>query len=142
MQKIKGVLATEVGYTGGTTDNPDYRAVCSHTTGHAEAVMVIFDPSKTNYETVARMFFEIHDPTQVDRQGPDVGDQYRSAIFYRNDEQKQIAIKLIKLLQDKGYKVATELVPAQRFWKAEEYHQDYYNKKHGEPYCHGYVKRF
>ena len=142
MKQANGVLSTRVGYMGGQTDNPTYKQVCSGTTGHTEAMEVVFDPEKTSFETLARLFFEIHDPTQVDRQGPDVGDQYRSAIFYRNEEQKQMAIKLIKLLQDKGYKVATELVPAQRFWKAEEYHQDYYNKKHGEPYCHGYVKRF
>jgi peptide methionine sulfoxide reductase msrA/msrB len=142
MQKIDGVISTEVGYTDGKGDNPTYQQVCSHQTGFAEAVLVVFDPKKTSFETVARMFFEIHDPTQVDSQGPDVGDQYRSAIFYKNEEQKLTAIKLIKLLQDKGYQVATELVPATRFWKAEDYHQDYYNKKHGEPYCHGYVKRF
>lgn len=142
MHKIPGVLVTEVGYIGGTMKNPSYKDVCSHTTGYAEAVRVTFDPSKTNYEAIAKMFFEIHDPTQVDRQGPDVGDQYRSEIFYLNDEQKATAEKLIGILKDKGLKVATKLAPATTFWKAEDYHQQYYEKEHGTPYCHRYVKRF
>ncbi len=142
MQKAKGVISSEVGYIGGRGDNPTYEQVCSHTTGYAEAVRIIFDPSKTNYETIAKLFFEIHDPTQVNRQGPDRGDQYRSAVFYLDDSQKKTAEKLIKILEDKGFKVATQVVPADHFWRAEEYHQDYYEKKHGTPYCHAYVKRF
>jgi len=116
--------------------------VCSGATGHAETVEVVFDPSKTTFEKLARLFFEIHDPTQVDRQGPDVGDQYRSAIFYVDDGQKQTAEKLIKILEGKGYDVATELVKADTFWEAEEYHQDYYEHTGKQPYCHIYQERF
>ena len=118
MQKAPGVISTEAGYIGGHGSNPSYKQVSSHTTGFAEAVRIVFDPRKTNYEAVAKLFFEIHDPTQVNRQGPDVGDQYRSSIFYRSEDQKKIAEKLIGLLTLKGYTVATELVPASRFWKA------------------------
>ncbi len=142
MHMIPGVISTEAGYTGGNTDHPTYREVCSHKTGYAEAVRVVFNPSMTTYETVARTFFEIHDPTQMNRQGPDRGDQYRSAIFYRNKEQKETAEMLIGLLQQKGYNVVTMVTPASFFWKAEDYHQQYYAKEGGTPYCHGYVKRF
>lgn len=141
-QREPGVIKTTVGYTGGRTDNPTYEAVCSKMTGHAEAVEVVFDSRKTNYETLTRLFFEIHDPTQVNRQGPDVGDQYRSAIFYINDEQKKIAEDLIAALKKKGLEVATQLVPFEKFWPAEEYHQDYYDKTGKQPYCHVRVKRF
>jgi peptide methionine sulfoxide reductase msrA/msrB len=134
--KAKGVLSTTVGYIGGRKNDPTYEDVCSHTTGHVEAVQVTFDPSKTTYEELARLFFEIHDFTQVDRQGPDVGDQYRSAVFFRNAKQKKTAEKLISLLSGKGYNVATRLEPAGTFWKAEEYHQDYYEKTGRMPYCH------
>jgi peptide methionine sulfoxide reductase msrA/msrB len=134
--KAKGVLSATVGYIGGKKDDPTYEDVCSHTTGHAEAVEVAYDPSKTTFEDLSRLFFEIHDFTQVDRQGPDVGDQYRSAVFYRNEEQKKSAEKLIAILFGKGYKVATLIVPAGKFWKAEEYHQEYYEKTGKQPYCH------
>jgi peptide methionine sulfoxide reductase msrA/msrB len=142
MEKATGVISAESGYIGGNIDNPTYEEVCSHTTGFAEAGRVIFDPKKTSFEILARLFFEIHDPTQVDRQGPDVGDQYRSAIFYLNEGQKQTSQKLVKLLEEKGYKVVTKLVPATKFWKAEDYHQDYYAKNGKSPYCHVYKKRF
>jgi peptide methionine sulfoxide reductase msrA/msrB len=142
MAKIDGVISTEVGYTGGQKDNPTYKEVCAGTTGHYEAIEVVFDPAKTTYETVARMFFETHDPTQWNHQGPDFGEQYRSAVFYNSDEQKAVAERLIALLKGKGYAVVTELIPAKRFWKAEEYHQDYYEHKGSTPYCHGYTKRF
>lgn len=143
MQRAEGVISTTVGYCGGHVPNPTYRQVCTGTTGHAETVEVVYDPSKTDYETLAQLFFEIHDPTQVNRQGPDVGEQYRSAIFYLNDEQKQIAEKLKKILEDKGYKVATEISKATEFYpEQDEHHQDYYNKKGGMPYCHAYTKRF
>jgi peptide methionine sulfoxide reductase msrA/msrB len=142
MHKIPGVISTEVGYIGGHLKNPSYEDVCSHTTGYAEAVRVIFDPSKTTFEAVARMFFEIHDPTQVDRQGPDIGDQYRSEIFYLNNAQKETGEKLIGLLKQKGYNVATKLTLATKFWRAEDYHQEYYEKNGHTPYCHRYVKRF
>lgn len=142
MHKIPGVISTETGYIGGHIKNPTYKDVGSHTTGYAEAVRVIFNPSKTSYDAVVRMFFEIHDPTQINRQGPDIGDQYRSEIFYLNSDQKKTAEKLIGLLKQKGYMVATKVTLASTFWKAEDYHQQYYEKEGKEPYCHGYVKRF
>lgn len=141
-QKEEGVISTRVGYMGGHKKNPTYKEVCSGTTGHAETLEVVFDKSKTDFEKLARLFFEIHDPTQINRQGPDIGEQYRSAIFYVNDEQKNIAQKLIKILQEKGYKVATEVTPANTFWQAEDYHQDYYQNNGKQPYCHFYQKRF
>jgi peptide methionine sulfoxide reductase msrA/msrB len=142
MQKSKGVLTVESGYIGGGKDHPTYQEVCSGNTGHYEAVEIKYNPAQTNYETLLRLFFEIHDPTQWNRQGPDMGEQYRSAVFYLNDKQKEIAEKLIKILKDKGYKVVTEVKKATTFWKAEEYHQDYYEHKGTTPYCHGYIKRF
>lgn len=141
-KKAKGVLSTSVGYMGGHTQNPTYKQVCYENTGHAETVEVIFDPSQTNYEAVAKLFFEIHDPTQVNGQGPDIGDQYRSAVFYVDDEQKKTAEKLVSLLQSKGLNVVTQIAPADRFWPGEEYHQDYYDKTGKQPYCHFYTKRF
>ncbi len=142
MRKAPGVISTEVGYIGGHGSKPTYEQVCSHKTGYAEAVRIIFDPKKTNYENVAKLFFEIHDPTQVNRQGPDIGDQYRSAVFYLNTEQKNTAEKLVDILRIKGYNVATLITPATKFWKAEEYHQQYYEKENGTPYCHRYEKKF
>ena len=103
---------------------------------------IIFDPSKTDYETLAKVFFEIHDPGQADGQGPDLGNQYRSEIFYTTPEQKEIALKLINTLKAKGYKVVTKVTPATTFWKAEDYHQDYYDKTGKQPYCHRYLKKF
>jgi len=141
-QQEKGVLSTKVGYMGGHKENPTYEEVCSGKTGHAETMEIVFDPSETNFEKLARLFFEIHDPTQVNRQGPDVGEQYRSAIFYIDDEQKKIAEKLIKILEEKGYKIATEITQADEFWQAEEYHQDYYQNNGKRPYCHSRTKRF
>jgi len=141
-RKAPGVISTAVGYTGGTKDKPTYEEVCRKDTGHAEAMEVVFDPGKTTYEALARLFFEIHDPTEVNRQGPDVGDQYRSEIFTLSEDQKAVARKLIRILEEKGYKVATKVTPASAFWKAEDYHQDYYTKKGKQPYCHVYTKRF
>jgi len=142
MEQIPGVLSVESGYMGGRTENPDYREVSSHKSGHAETVQVVFDPSRTNYEKLAKLFFEIHDPTQVNRQGPDVGNQYRSEIFYRSVEQKEVAEKLVSLLEKNGYKVATRINPERTFWNAEGYHQDYYAKNGGTPYCHRRMERF
>lgn len=142
MQKQKGVLSVESGYTGGTTVNPTYEEVCTKLTGHAEAVLIKYDPSLVSYEQLARLFFEIHDPTQTNGQGPDLGPQYRSEIFYASPSEKAVAEKLITELKLKGYKVATQLTPASKFYKAEDYHQDYYNNKGKEPYCHAYTKRF
>ncbi len=141
-QKVDGVKAVISGYTGGSKKNPSYKEVSSGRTGHAEAVEVEYDPSVVSYETLARLFFETHDPTQVNRQGPDIGTQYRSAVFYANDEQKKTAEKLIAELKGKGYDVATRIEPASEFYRAEEYHQDYYAKTGHEPYCHVYQKRF
>ena len=140
--KATGVMKSEVGYTGGTKVNPTYKEVCSHTTGHLEAIRVTFDPSKTSYEALAKLFFEIHDPTQTNGQGPDLGPQYLSEVFYADDNQKATTEKLIDILKQKGYKVATKLRPAVTFWPAEEYHQEYYQKTGGTPYCHVYTKRF
>ncbi len=142
LQKARGVLETTVGFTGGHTKNPSYKDVCTGTTGHAEAVEVVYDPSIISYENIAKLFFETHDPTQVNRQGPDIGEQYRSEIFYLDNHQKEIAQKLIDILKSKGYNVATRLTKASTFWKAEDYHQDYYEKKQGTPYCHIYTKKF
>ena len=142
MQQLPGVLSVESGYIGGEVDNPSYEEVYADNTGHAEAVRVIFDPSKVSYETLAKRFFEIHDPEQTDGQGPDLGNRYRSEIFYATPEQKEIAERLIEILKQKGYKVATKLTPATTFWPAENYHQDYYDRKGTEPYCHRYTKRF
>lgn len=142
MQQIPGVASVESGYIGGHTENPTYEEVCSHTSGHIEAVRITYDPAKTDYETLAKAFFEIHDPTQVDRQGPDIGEQYRSEIFYTNEQQRETALRLIGTLQDKGYDVVTKVTPATTFYPAEDYHQDYYEKKGSQPYCHKYTKRF
>ena len=140
--KAAGVRATTVGYMGGHTQNPTYREVCTGTTGHAETTEVIFNPSETSYENLIKLFFETHDFTQVGGQGPDIGDQYRSVIFYTSPEQKNMAEKYIGILTDKGYKVSTQLQPAGEFWEAEDYHQEYYDKKNGTPYCHIYRKIF
>ncbi|MGL5958710.1 MAG: bifunctional methionine sulfoxide reductase B/A protein [Phocaeicola sp.] len=142
MQQQEGIVSVESGYTGGQTKNPTYEEVCSHNTGHAEAVRVTFNPSKVGYETVAKLFFEIHDPTQLNRQGPDIGDQYRSEVFYTNEKQKEVTEKLIQQLRAKGLDVKTALTKATTFYPAENYHQDYYQKKGTEPYCHIRVKRF
>jgi len=141
-QRAEGVVSTRVGYTGGHKENPTYREVCSGTTGHAEALEVVFDPSRTSYETMARLFFETHDPTQLNRQGPDVGHQYRSAVYYLDKGQKSTAERLIALLREKGYAVVTEVEPASTFWPAEEYHQGYYENTGKSPYCHFYTPRF
>lgn len=141
-KKLPGVISVTSGYIGGSTVDPTYKDVCTGETNHAEAVEIVFDPKVTSYENMARFFFEIHDPTQYDRQGPDVGSQYRSAIFYLTDTQKEIAQSLIDKLEAKGMKIATELVPAGKFYAAEDYHQDYYEKMGKEPYCHRHVSRF
>jgi peptide methionine sulfoxide reductase msrA/msrB len=142
MKDIDGVISVVSGYIGGTTEYPTYKDVCTGKTGHAEAVRVIFDPRKTDYRTLAKLFFEIHDPEQVNRQGPDIGLQYRSEIFYTKPDQKVIAEELIKVLEEKGYKIATKVTEATVFWEAEDYHQDYYERKGTEPYCHAHIRRF
>ena len=122
-----------VGYTGGKTVDPTYEEVCSDRTGHAEAVQLTFDPARLSYADLVRHFFSIHDPTQVNRQGPDQGSQYRSAIFYHSDAQREEARKVMEEMKSSGKfkkRLATELVPASAFYKAEEYHQKYF-EKHG-----------
>ncbi|NIM59884.1 MAG: bifunctional methionine sulfoxide reductase B/A protein [Candidatus Aminicenantes bacterium] len=131
-RKTPGVISTEVGYTGGHVKNPTYEQVCTDKTGHAEAVKITFDPSLVSYEELLEVFFSIHDATQINRQGPDIGRQYRSAIFYYNKEQKMAAEKKVKELESSGRlakSIATEIVPASKFNKAEEYHQQYYEKR-------------
>ncbi len=141
-QRAEGVLSTRVGYSGGHTENPSYKEVCSGTTGHAEVLEVVFDPARTSFESLARLFFEIHDPTQRDRQGPDIGSQYRSAVFYLDEAQKKVSEDLIDRLKQQGLDVVTEVVPASTFWPAENYHQKYYDQTGKNPYCHFYTKRF
>lgn len=142
IEKLYGVISAESGYMGGSIKNPTYEIVSSGKSGHIESVHVVFDPKKISYEQLAKYFFEIHDPTQTDRQGPDIGQQYRSEIFYVDQTQKQIAEKLIRTLQLKGYDVTTVLSKAETFYPAESYHQDYYKKNGKTPYCHVYQKRF
>ena len=140
--EMPGVLTARSGYTGGKVAKPTYEQVCTGKTGHAEAVEVLFDPVKITYEQLARRFFEIHDPTEKDRQGPDVGTQYRSAVFYTNKEQKKTSEKLINLLRKRGYDVMTEVTPASVFWSAEEHHQDYLIKHPQRQSCHAPIERF
>lgn len=142
MSKAPGVVLATAGFTGGSRPNPSYEEVCTGNTGHYEAVEVLYDPEKTSFEKLARLFFETHDPTQKNGQGPDIGKQYRSAIFYHNTKEQEIAQQLIAYLESRGYDVATQLIPAGIFWPAEPYHQKYYEKKDGIPYCHFYTKRF
>jgi len=141
-EKLDGVLDAVSGYTGGDWENPTYQDVLSHKTGHIEAVQVHYDPSAVSYRDLAKYFFEIHDPTQADGQGPDIGEQYISAVFYNSPAQKAAALELIGILKQNGYRVVTQVRPADTFWKAEDYHQDYYEKKNGFPYCHRYTPRF
>lgn len=141
-QKQIGVLEVVSGYMGGDIENPTYKIVCSGFSGHLEVVEVVFDESIVSYGTLAKLFFEIHDFTQTNGQGPDIGTQYLSAIFYCDENQKNIAEELIEQLKKKAYKVATTLRPKVKFYKAESYHQNYYNKSGKTPYCHSYRKVF
>lgn len=137
-RRVEGVVTTIVGYTGGDVSSPTYEQVCSGTTGHAEAVRVVFDPTNVTYDQLLDVFWRIHDPTQVDRQGPDIGTNYRSAIFYHSPEQKELAEASKDRLQKSGKfgkkPIATEISPVTEFWTAEEYHQHYYEKC-GSGYC-------
>ena len=135
-QNTKGVISTTVGYTGGNLEDPTYQDVYAGTTGHYEAIFIKFNVRKTNFEQLCKLFFEIHDLTQTNGQGPDIGDQYKSAIFFKDDEQKEIAQKLIAILTQKGFNVATNLIRFEKFWEAEEHQQKYYKKIDEEPYCH------
>ena len=129
-RNVPGVLDTAVGYEGGTLDNPTYEDVCSHTTGHAEVVEVEFDPEQVSYEELLERFWELHDPTQVNRQGPDVGSQYRSVVFFHSPEQEEKALESRARAQARFDRpIATEIVPAAAFWRAEDYHQQYLVKR-------------
>ncbi len=137
-QQIPGVTETAVGYEGGKLDAPTYRDVCTDQTGHAEVVQVIFDPARVSFKTLAEAFFGLHDPTQLNRQGPDWGTQYRSAIFFHSPEQEKTAHEIIDRLTDEKRfhkPIVTQVVPAQTFWRAEEYHQKYLEKR-GAVSCH------
>ncbi|MCC2644246.1 MAG: msrA [Burkholderiales bacterium] len=142
LQKLPGVLKTQVGYSGGTKINPTYKDICDGDTGHLEVIRIIYDPKQITYDDLLRNFFEIHDFTQTNGQGPDIGEQYLSAIFYFNDEQQITAKKMIQLLTEKGYQVATTLKSAVPFWPAEDYHQDYYTVNKHKPYCHNWNRIF
>ncbi len=134
--QVPGIIKSTVGYTGGHTENPNYEAVCTHTTGHTEAVLLEFDPKKVSYRTLVKHFFRMHDPTQLNRQGPDIGDQYRSAIFYENKEQKVIAEHMRDESRSEFKKpIATKIVPSTTFYPAEDYHQKY-TEKTGQGMCH------
>lgn len=141
-QKCKGVVKTEVGYTGGKVENPTYEQICAGNTGHFEAIRILYDLEKQSYENIIKYFFEIHDFSQNDGQGPDIGSQYRSVIFYYSEEEKKVVQKIISALQATGHEVSTLILPVSVFWKAEEYHQNYYEKTQKNPYCHVYRKIF
>lgn len=139
IRQIPGVQKTRVGYTGGHTANPTYRSVCTKTTGHAEAVEIVFDPNVVSYRRLLEFFFQIHDPTTLDRQGNDIGDSYRSEIFYTNDAQKQMAEKTIDDVNASGIwpgPVVTKVTPAPTFWEAEPEHQDYLVRHPNGYTCH------
>lgn len=141
-QQKPGVVDAVSGYMGGHLKDPTYQDVLTGRTGHLESVEITYDPAIVTYEELTKFFFEIHDPTQANGQGPDIGPQYLSAVFYSTDEEKGIAEGLIEILREKGYNVVTQLLPAEKFWTAEEYHQDYYVKKNQQPYCHFHQKKF
>jgi peptide methionine sulfoxide reductase msrA/msrB len=142
LEQMDGVLRVESGYMGGELDDPSYEDVLTHNSGHLETVRVYFEPDKISYEAVAKRFFEIHDPTQADGQGPDIGPQYISAVFVTGDAQREATESLIRRLRDRGYDVVTQVRPAGKFWIAEDYHQDYYVVHKKQPYCHAPVDRF
>jgi len=142
LEKLDGVKEVNSGFMGGRVERPSYRQVVQGNTGHLETVEVIYDPEKISYEELAKAFFEIHDPTQKNGQGPDIGPQYRSAIFVSNDKERKTVEKLIRILKKRGYDIATKVLDKKPFYKAEAYHQDYYDKHGKKPYCHGYIKRF
>ena len=142
LEKLDGVKRVVSGFMGGHKKNPSYKEVSYTDTGHVETVEVIYDPKKISYETIAKNFFEIHDFTQKNGQGPDVGSQYLSVIFYSDVEENKTAHKLINILTQKGFHVATKVQKASTFYPAEGYHQDYYQRHGKVPYCHSYSKIF
>ncbi len=136
--ELKGVLSVELGYSGGQVSNPSYKQVCSGMTGHAEAVQVSFDPSLITFKDILKVFFTIHDPTTLNRQGADVGSQYRSAIFYQDEEQKRVAEEVIREIGQAGIwdnSIVTEVTKFDKFYVAEGYHQEYFNNNPSQPYC-------
>ena len=138
-QLLEGVESVTSGFAGGTVKNPAYREVCNGNTGHAEVCNIVYDPSKISYDEMLAAFWKTHDPTQLNRQGNDVGTQYRSVIFYHNEEQKRLAEKYKKEINESnayGKPIVTEISPFIVFYKAEDYHQDYYNANGDQPYCH------
>ena len=141
-ENLDGVDSVVSGFMGGSLKNPSYKDVIRGRSGHLEVVEVSYDSTKVSYETLAKLFFEIHDPTQVDGQGPDIGSQYLSAIFTSSDSEKKTISKLIDILSKKGLKIATKVYDKSPFYKAEDYHQDYYKRTGKRPYCHAYIKRF
>lgn len=142
LEKLDGVVSVVSGYMGGTLKNPSYRDVSHTESGHLEVVEVTYDAAKVSYEALAKHFFEIHDATQANGQGPDIGSQYLSAIFVSNEKERKIVQKLITILKAKGINAVTMIKEKSDFYKAEEYHQDYYEKHHKRPYCHAYKKIF
>jgi peptide methionine sulfoxide reductase msrA/msrB len=142
LEKLDGVKEVISGFMGGHVKNPSYYEVVKTDTGHLETVEVIYDKSKISYEKIAKTFFEIHDPTQTNGQGPDIGKQYLSAVFVKDAKERETIKKLIAQLEANGYKIATKILDKSEFYKADEGHQNYYNKKGSTPYCHGYTKRF
>lgn len=141
-QKQKGVQKTLAGYTGGEEAFPTYADVRDHKTHYVEAIIVEYNPEEVSYESLCKLFFEIHDPAQTDGVGPDIGSQYRSCIFYRDENQKETAERVIQILRDKGDEVNTLLLPEEPFYIGEAYHQNYYEKTGGEPYCHMRTRKF
>ncbi len=140
--ELKGVEKVESGYSGGSVPNPSYEQVCTGTTGHAEVVQVTFDPSVVSFREILEIFFSIHDPTTLNRQGYDVGPQYRSAIFYHDEEQRRVAEEVISELEEKGIwddPIVTEVVPFEAFYRAEDYHQEYFQNNPGQPYCQAII---
>jgi peptide-methionine (S)-S-oxide reductase len=139
---LNGVEDVVSGYAGGHTENPTYRQVCNGDTGHAEVAQIRFDPSVISFKDILRVFFSVHDPTTLNRQGNDIGTQYRSAIFYHNDEQKRDAEEVIKEITDEGVyddPIVTEVTPLEKFWPAEDYHQEYFANNPNQPYCQAVV---
>jgi peptide-methionine (S)-S-oxide reductase len=137
-QRLNGVVKVESGYSGGSVANPTYKEVCTGTTGHAEVAKITYDPRVVSYETLLSVFWQVHDPTTLNRQGNDIGTQYRSAVFYLNQEQKSLAEKYKKELDESGAfrsPIVTEITPFHVFYPAEDYHSNYYNLNSGQPYC-------
>jgi peptide-methionine (S)-S-oxide reductase len=138
MKELVGVESVTSGYAGGHVENPTYEQVCEGTTGHAEVVQVAFDPDRISFEELLEVFFAVHDPTTEDRQGPDVGSQYRSAVFYHSEAQRETVERLVAEMNESGVyddDIVTEVAPLDTFYEAEEYHQDYYEKNPDQPYC-------